>query len=129
MRLSATLILFVLVAVCNAAYATQPVKLTGTFTDMRYSKESGDLIGHELHIVFTSAGYEGTYQIAEGEPSKLMLVDIKFQGNRISFSVSAGIYSGSFVGVIDSKGISGTFTYKSGATEKIDLLRGKSYWD
>lgn len=129
MRLSATLSLLALVALCNTAYPAAPVKLTGTFSDLRYSREAGDLLGHELQIVVTNAGYEGAYQVSEGEPSKLMLVEIKFQGDRISFTVPTGIYAGSFAGVIDAKGITGTFTYKSGATEKINLPRRKSYWD
>lgn len=129
MRLPGTLILLALIAASYATYAAHPVKLTGTFSDMQYSQESGDLIGHELHIVFTNAGYEGTYQIAEGEPSKLMLVNIRFSGDQISFSVLTGRYAGSFVGNINSKGVTGVFTYKSGATEKIDLPRRNSYWD
>lgn len=129
MRLSTTLMLFSLVAVSGVAYAAQSVRFTGTFSDMHYSQESGDLIGHELSIVFTNAGYEGTYQVAEGEPSKLMLVEIVFHGDRISFSVPTGTYAGSFTGIIKLKGIAGTFTYKSGAKEKVDLPRRKSYWD
>lgn len=129
MRLSIGVALWVLATITGICCAAQPIKFTGTFSDMKYSQEAGDVVGHELRIVFTNAGYEGAYQVAEGEPSRLILVTIQFNGNQVRFSVLSGQYAGSFIGVIGPKGISGTFAYKSGATEKINLPRSKSYWD
>ena len=121
---------FVALLLTNGVVHSQPaVKLTGTFSDMRFSKEGGDVVGHELRIVFTRAGYQGTYQVAEGSPSDLMLVSVTFKGNTITFSSPSGDYVGSFIGVIDSGGITGTFKYSSGAEEKLKLDRRKGYWD
>src|SRR5882762_7050239 len=63
-------------------------KITGTYTNMYYNKEGGDVLGQELKIVVTQGGeYQGALQFAEGEPEDLIVVDIKVVGNKISFSV------------------------------------------
>lgn len=129
MRLSMTILFFALMGISGVAITTQPIKLTGTFSDMKYTQDAGDVVGHELRIVFTRVGYEGAYQVSEGEPSELMLVKITFEGkDRVNFSVSTGAYAGSFSGTISAKGISGVFKYTTGAEERLDLPRRPSYW-
>jgi hypothetical protein len=129
MRLRLGLIILLFIGMCTMVYAAQPTKFTGTYSDFEYVSDAGDVIGHELRIVYTSTGYEGAYQVSEGEPSQLMLVKINFTGNKISFSVSSGVYTGSFSGVVNEEGITGIFKYASGAQEKISLPRRRSYWD
>lgn len=105
-------------------------KIPGTYTSLDYVEESGDLVGEELRIVWTTSEYEGTLQIAEGAPSSLILVDIKVEGSHVSFGIPEPfLYAGSFSGVVAANGIVGHFRFKSGAAEKVTLKRGKSYWD
>ena len=129
-RLSLILMLLSTLTVVTQVCADPKVKLTGTFTDMSYNQEGGDVVGHELRIVVTTAGYEGIYQVAEGEPSELMVVNIAFEkNNKISFLIPSGTYAGSFTGAISDKGITGVFNHRGGAAEHINLPRHTSYWD
>ena len=129
MRLPVIVILLALVGVASVASAAPSIKHTGTFSDMAFNQDAGDVTGHELRIAFTSAGYEGVFQVAEGAPSELMLVKVVFDGNKLSFTLPAGSYAGSFSGIVDANGISGVLTHASGAQEKVVLPRRKSYWD
>ena len=129
MRLSVITVLLALVGIAGVASAAPPIKHTGTFSDMAFNRDAGDVTGHELHIAFTSAGYEGVFQVAEGAPSELMLVKVVFEGNKLSFTVPAGSYAGSFSGLVGADGITGVLTHQNGVGEKIDLPRRKSYWD
>lgn len=104
--------------------------VAGTYSDMRYIQESGDVLGTEIKIVFTGSDYQGALQIAEGAPGRLILVDVAVRGSAIQFSIPDGTqYPGSFSGEIDNGWLRGEFRFKSGGGEKVALHRGKSYWD
>ena len=97
---------------------------------MYFNKEGGDVVGDELKIVATGKGYQGALQFAEGAPSNLIVVDTKLDGAKISFSVrDSDSYASEFDGTIENGFLKGQFHFKSGATEKVELRRGKSYWD
>jgi hypothetical protein len=97
---------------------------------MYYNKEAGDLVGYEIKIVSAKDGYEGALQIAEGVPSNLILVEIQSKENRISFSIPEGNpYVGQFSGTIENNVLKGEFQFKGGGSEKVEMKRGKSYWD
>ena len=49
-------------------------KITGTYSDLRPHKKTGDILGVEIRIVYAGKGYQGTIQIAEGWPSDLILI-------------------------------------------------------
>ena len=105
-------------------------RIAGTYTDMHYIEESGDVLGTEVKIVFTGFNYQGALQIAEGPPGQLSLVDIAVKGSSIQFSIPDGSgYPGSFNGVVTDGWLRGTFHFKSGGEAKVALHRGKSYWD
>ncbi len=106
-------------------------RITGTYTSMYYNKERGDVLGEELKIVATRGGqYQGALQFAEGEPERLLLVNIEVTGDTIRFAVPEGeSHAGRFNGTISSGAIQGEFRYANGAVEKVVLKRGKSYWD
>jgi hypothetical protein len=125
----ALLICFTATAV-KVTLAQKQVKITGTFSDMHFVKEPGDLLGTEIKIVFAGGSYQGVLQFAEGGPSELVIVKIQKDGNKISFSISDdNPYAGEFQGSVSSEALQGEFRFKSGGTEKVTLHRGKSYWD
>jgi hypothetical protein len=106
-------------------------RITGTYTNMYYNEEGEDVLGEELKIVVTQGGrYPGACQFAQGEPERLLLVDIEVTADTIRFALPDGdTHAGRFNGTISSGAIQGEFRYANGAVEKLVLKRGKSYWD
>jgi hypothetical protein len=122
--------LFSLIGLRGEAAAQASVRITGTYSDMGYVEESGDVIGTELRIVGTSGGYEATLQFAQGVPDGLIVVVVEASGNKISFSIpEPSNYAGRFTGTIENGVLKGEFRYKSGEAESVKLPRHKSYWD
>jgi hypothetical protein len=115
----------------QVAHAQTSPRITGTYTDMYYDKESGDLLGEELKIVLTQgAQYQGVLQFAEGEPEDLIVVDIDVAGTTISFSIPDNdIHAGRFTGTIAGNVLRGQFRFKKGGVQNVALRKGKSYWD
>jgi hypothetical protein len=119
----------VLGLLCSANAQNSP-KITGTYSDMRFVPGAGDVIGHELKIVVTRGGYQGALQMAEGAPGRLVVVDIKVGGTKIRFEVpETSPDSGYFEGTIRDGVLRGEFHFKDGGSEKVELKKGKSYWD
>ena len=107
-----------------------PLRITGTYSDMRYVPDAGDVIGTEIKIVFTGKGFQGALQIAEGSPGTLMLVEVEQKGNSISFSIPEDSpYAGAFHGSISGSVLRGDFQFKTGGSQAVVLRKGKSYWD
>jgi len=123
--------ILVILFVVNVSHAASDIKKTGTFSSLSYHREAGDLLGYEVRIVFTKNGYEGTIQIAEGGPERLILLrNITVKDNAVSFVIPEGsLEGGEFVGVLSATGLTGTITLKNGNKISLDLKRGKSYWD
>ncbi len=104
--------------------------VAGTYTNLAFNKEGGDLLGVEIRIVPTKKGYEGVLQFAEGGPEELILVEIQVENKSIRFSIpDSDPNAGSFSGVIENGVLKGHFQYKSGGAEDVVLKKGKSYWD
>ena len=128
------LLLWILVVpyvVGQTPYAQGNHRITGTYTNMYYNKQGGDVLGEELKIVMTQGGqYQGALQFAEGEPEDLIVVDIELKGGTISFLVpDVDSHAGRFSGTIDNGVIRGQFKFKRGGIENVTLKKGKSYWD
>ncbi|MGC2423632.1 MAG: hypothetical protein WA666_04685 [Nitrospirota bacterium] len=121
----------ILILSTSIVNAEQKVKITGTFSDLYYNEEGGDLLGNEIRIVVGRDGYEGTFQASEGAPDRLILIKpIQVTGNEIKFSIPENsLYAGDFVGKISETELTGTLTLKNGNKIKMILKRGKSYWD
>jgi hypothetical protein len=102
------------------------IKFTGIYSDMRYGKESGDVIGQEIFIVFSKDGYFAILQSSEGEPSKPVVVPVSIGGMNIKFLVPTYMDSrGEFNGTICNNHLVGTF---QGNGQKINLGKKNSYW-
>jgi hypothetical protein len=99
-------------------------------TRMRFWRDTGDVLGDEIKIVYTREGYQGALQFAEGEPQELILVDTRVDGMNISFSIpDSSSYAGQFSGKIENGAFKGEFHFKGGGVDKVVLKKGKSYWD
>ncbi|MBI5190551.1 MAG: hypothetical protein HZA22_07735 [Nitrospirae bacterium] len=122
-------ILFLVLSL-SCAYASD-IKRTGTFSDLEYNEEGGDLLGSEIRIVVGKDGYEGTFQISEGEPDSLVLLSpvVIDDGNNVSFKIKSGYYAGKFTGRIAKDILTGTLTLVDGTKIKFHLKRGRSYWE
>jgi hypothetical protein len=120
-----------LLAVTLGAARGGPPKPTGTFTSLYWHDEAGDLLGQEVHIVRTRAGLQGTFQIAEGEPSELVLIpSIAVTGDSVSFTIPRpSPYAGTFTGRLTRSGLKGTLKYAVRGGLELDLARKASYWE
>ena len=108
----------------------KPFRVTGTYTNMYYNAEGGDVIGDEIRIVYTRNGYQGVVQFAEGEPEGLVIVGVEVVGAKVSFSIpDSSPYAGKFTGTIENEILRGEFQFKNGGADKVELKKGKSYWD
>lgn len=131
---SLSVLLALAATVCNGQTKSplpqKPVRITGTYTNMYYNSEGGDVIGDEIRIVNTRKGYQGVVQFAEGAPEELVIVDINVVGQNISFSIpDSSPYAGQFSGAIENGTLKGEFHFKTGGADKVELKKGKSYWD
>jgi hypothetical protein len=135
MKINRILVLFICLVfptLTQADVTDKQLKYTGTFSNLEYHQEGGDLLGVEIKIVHTKKGYQGALQISEGGPSQLMVVDVIFEKDTVKFEIPNAytLYGGGvFEGKIDSKGIKGRFRFKGKAGDQESLVRGRSYWD
>lgn len=128
MAIGTFLVVGLLIGAASAAVDQKGV--AGTYTDLHFNQQGGDLLGTELRIVLTRTGYQGTLQFAEGGPSELILVNVEVSGNRIKFTIPANSsYAGTFSGVVANGVLKGHFQYSGGGGDDVSLKKGKSYWD
>jgi hypothetical protein len=105
-------------------------RLTGTYSDMYYNSQGGDVLGTEIKIVNTRKGLQGALQFSEGAPEELIIVNIEVKNGAVSFVVpESSPYAGEFTGTIMNGTLRGEFHYKSGGSNKVELKKDKSYWD
>ena len=119
-----------IMVLCMPSFAGE--RITGMYSNMEYNKESSDVSGIEIFIVFSRDGFKAIFQDAEGSPSVPVIVPIVVKGSSVSFDLSDRVgYSGKFEGRISSGKLVGKFLNsaigKDGG-EKIVLKRGNSYW-
>ena len=123
------LIILILFIVIRSMISQNEIKKTGTYSNMEYNDEGGDLLGEEIRIVYTTSGYQGAIQFSGGEPSQLILVDITFHSDSLLFNIPTSGYKGFFKGKLSKGGIEGVLKFFKKGEKKISLKRGKSYWD
>ena len=103
----------------------------GTFSDLTFNEEAGDLLGAEIRVANSISGKQATLQFSEGEPGPLVVVDVDCDGSNISFDIPTmknGI-SGRFTGAVFKDRLVGQFFFGRGGRKDVILLRRRSYWD
>lgn len=101
-------------------------KVTGVYSNLRYNQEGGDLLGMELLVVPSEAGYKAFVQIAEGGAPYTAVVPVAMAGTQISFTLPPGGAYGGLRFEGELKGASLVISSPAGVQET--LPRGKSYW-
>jgi hypothetical protein len=114
---------------------TDGAGITGIYSNLRYNKEGGDLLGVEV-LIFPSKGltsFSALVQLAEGGAPFAVLVPVRVTGMQVEFTIpEGGPYAGvRFSGTVSRTELVGRWSSGSalggpGDTER--LRRGKSYW-
>jgi len=130
-RIGAAGLLCLLLAFGTGAQSKSGV--TGFFSDMRYVREAGGVIGTEVWISFARDQYWACVQTAEGEPNPPDVVTVDVSGSKIRFTImKQGVDAQKnllpekrmdFVGTVSAAGITGTFN-----GQDVNLKRKNSYW-
>jgi len=130
-------LVFIILCFCQGTVESKErIDCTGTFSNMHYNVQGGDLLGGEIKIVVgspTTRGavqYKGVFQYAGGGPFDPVIVDVRCRDGRVSFTLpeKSGL-PGAFDGTITSKGLEGVLRHREGHEEELDLPRRASYWD
>ena len=129
--------LFAILAVSMQAQST-PAKrhgqVFGTFSNMHYIEETGDVVGTEITIIPQYKTAYAVFQCAEGAPSDPVFVPVSLNGNQIRFTVHSGDKScdGVFTGTLTAQGLRLIAYSETRAREASNggelLLRQASYW-
>src|SRR5438876_9654201 len=84
-------ILIAIASLCAAAPSSgADVRITGTFSNLRYNSEGGDLLGLEILIVRAQGdrgGYVAFVQLAEGGAPYSALVPLRVDGAKVEFTL------------------------------------------
>jgi hypothetical protein len=108
----------------------KPIRLTGTFSNLRYIPEAGDLLGEEVRLFYTSGGMTALVQIAEGGPGEATIEHVSVTGDHIMIELTHrddGIKR--FEGDITTHALRGNFINVDGGSNQVVMKRTKSYWD
>ena len=126
-----------------------PLKIVGTFSDLRYDEREAKIVGVEIRIVPANRSrYQASVQFGEGEglessPSELLVVDVVFDFEQhavgeayklpsamdeaaegFSFTIPTGTgYSGEFSGNVYRDRIEGLFRFADGRTNRVVVPR------
>ena len=103
--------------------------VTGTYSNLTYNEEGGDLLGWEIQLIPSRNGFKAVVQFAEGGEPDVALADVAVSGGQVHFVLSAPFFPpGEFDGTVSPKGLEGAFKDKGGSPEHLVLPRGTSYW-
>lgn len=127
-KVGITLLLIAFTLIASISCAAER-NITGVYSSLSFNVEGGDVLGEELFLVRTRNGYQATFQISDGSPSELMLVDVLIKEGNISFEIKKGVYAGSFMGKITDRKIVGILKFSDGVEDEISLPKVQySYW-
>jgi len=126
---TAMLLTLFLASASLAASPAPAARITGTFSSLAYSDESGDLGGTEITIVFGGSAHYAIVQCSEGSPGIPLVVKVQVQGQNVSFTIpkdsSSGCPEATYAGTVSAAGLQGQF---AGFGKRELLKRKPSYW-
>ncbi len=129
--------LFALLAVSMQAQSTPAQRhgpAFGTFSNLHYIDQTGDVVGTELTIIPQYQTAYAIFQCSLGAPSDPVFVPVTINGNQIQFTVHSRDKScdGAFTGTITARGmklVTQSENKSPKASEASELLsRRASYW-
>jgi hypothetical protein len=109
------------------ASTRDPAHIVGTYSDIRYIEEAGDVVGTEINITFNGTSYQASLEIAQGSAGDpITPSEIKVDGKRISFSIPQSFgYTGEFTGKIENGMLTGAFVFTDGRSQMVFLRKQK----
>ena len=107
------------------------IRLTGTYSNITYSDDGGDLLGEEIRLFYIGEGVlTALVQITDSNAGEAALEPIIVKGNEVDLRFSKPLSGYVRIhGRVSQSGFEGELFLPSGKSEKIKLKRGKSYWD
>jgi hypothetical protein len=100
----------------------------GTFSDLRYNAEAGDVVGTEITIMPQYRSAYAIFQCAEGAPTDPIFIPVEIKENRITFKVaSPDSCPGIYTGIVSANGMK-LSVRNSDFNGNGFLPRRKSYW-
>jgi hypothetical protein len=129
--------LFAILAISAQAQSTPAQRhgpAFGTFSNMHYIAQTGDVVGTEITIIPQYQTAYAIFQCSQGAPSDPVLVPVSISGNQIRFTVHTRDKScdGTFTGTITARSLKLTPQSEDKnqkASEAGELLsRRASYW-
>jgi hypothetical protein len=133
-------IVMTLLVTCFPAVATAPkphaprqVEVAGTYSNLEFNDEGGDLLGIEVKIVPLGDRYQAAVLVSEGAPSPMVLVDVTVTAQEVRFRVPRRDQerddSWNFRGTVTASALNGVIIHASGVKENVKLPRRCGYWD
>jgi hypothetical protein len=129
--------LFTIIAVSTQAQSTPAQRHApafGTFSNMHYIAQTGDVVGTEITIIPQYQTAYAIFQCSEGAPSDPVFVPVSINGNQIRFTVHTRDKScdGVFTGTITARGLKLTVQSEDknqkASEAGVLLSRRASYW-
>jgi len=107
------------------------VRLPGTYSNITYKDESGDLDGEEIRLFYTGESVlTALVQITDSNAGEAALEPVIAKGNEVDLKFTKPLSGYVRIhGSVSQSGFEGELFLPSGKSEKIKLKRGKSYWD
>lgn len=127
--------LFFAISACIAdeGNSESPVKVTGTYSDLCFNAESGDVLGLEIAISMVGEEYVAVFQAGEGVPRKPVVEKVDFLGDgKIVIHVKEDNgYEGELKAEVSEAGLTGMFLsgqLSPRGDETFTLIRQASFW-
>lgn len=115
---------------CTSNDYSADIRKVGTYSDMCYNTESGDVNGMEVRIVITKAGPYAIFQASEGALSVPVVIKVNTSDDRIEFDIPETVpFGGKFKGVIKSDEMVAAIEGYTGYAANLRLKRQPSYWE
>ena len=104
----------------------------GSYSDMCYNKESGDVSGIEVILVYTKKDYYVYFQDSESMPAVPIVIPAKVNGNKIEFIIPSNqgtYFNGKFSGEYKDGNLFAKIDGYTFYADKLILKRQDIYWN
>lgn len=102
----------------------EEVSVTGVYSNLAYHEDSGDLMGIEVHVLYSYSGYFAVVQCGGGDPA---IVSAEVEAETIAFSLDEDGKDNCSLKKYEGHILEEGLNLKSGS-ENLLLPRQESYW-